>query len=329
MLRTAILSTLSLTASIGSRSQPVNQTDAQGHRQGRWTKQYEDGKLRYEGTFKDGRPIGPFTYYYPDGRPEATTDHLPDGRTATALMYHPNGRIKAKGLYREQKKDSLWQYYSQEQMLILEETYAHDVLNGPQRSYFAATGKPVEETTYTMGRRNGPWQRWYDNGMIWSKGTYRDDNLHGDYQMNYPDGRPKMRGKYDAGMRTGIWLNFNDDGTVRTQTGFVDGVDKTVKRENGTFEEFYPTGIPKSTWTYVKGRLNGPFTEWFDKGEFKQTTHPGKEGAAPEVVEELVGTAIRRMGGYREGQLHGPVEIYRQDGTPEPTQMYDNGKLLP
>jgi antitoxin component YwqK of YwqJK toxin-antitoxin module len=329
MLRAHLLILVLVALGAAAWAQPVNQTDAQGRRQGRWTKTYEDGKLRYEGQFKDGRPAGLFTYYYPDGKVEATNNHLPDGHTAAAHMYHPNGRIKAKGLYRDQKKDSLWQFFNDDQVLVLEETYARDVLNGVQRSYFPATGKPVEETHYTMGRRNGPWQRWYDNGKLWSKGSYTDDELDGDYEMNFPDGRPKMRGRYAQGMRTGVWLEFNDNGTVRTQTGFVAGVEKTVKRENGTFEEFYPSGITKSRVTYLKGRLHGPFTEWYDKGEFRHTTRPGKEGAPPEAVEELVGTVPRRKGEYREGQLHGPVELFREDGSTEKTEMYDRGTLIP
>jgi len=306
----------------------MNQTDAQGRKQGRWTKLYEDGKLRYEGTFKDGKPTGLFSYYYPDGKVEATNNHLSDGHTAAAHMYHKNGRMKAKGIYRDQKKDSLWQYYNEDQVLILEETYSREVLDGMQRSYFVTNGKPVEETTYTMGKRNGPWQRRYDNGKLWSNGSYKDDELHGDYEMNFPDGRPKMRGKYEAGMRTGVWLEFNDNGSVRTQTGFVAGVEKTVKRENGTFEEYYVSGIPKSKVTYFKGKLQGPFTEWYDKGEFKQSTRPGKEGAPPEAVEELVGTVLKRKGEYREGQLHGPVELYREDGTLERTEIYEKGTLI-
>jgi antitoxin component YwqK of YwqJK toxin-antitoxin module len=41
----------------------VNQTDKKGKKQGLWRKNYDDGIIRYEGSFKDDQPDGIFRYY--------------------------------------------------------------------------------------------------------------------------------------------------------------------------------------------------------------------------------------------------------------------------
>jgi antitoxin component YwqK of YwqJK toxin-antitoxin module len=45
----------------------VNKLDANGKKTGVWKKYYENGKLWYEGSFKDGKPIGFMKRYYPGG----------------------------------------------------------------------------------------------------------------------------------------------------------------------------------------------------------------------------------------------------------------------
>ena len=40
-----------------------NTVDAKGRKQGRWSKTYADGKLKYEGEFKDDCEVGDFKYY--------------------------------------------------------------------------------------------------------------------------------------------------------------------------------------------------------------------------------------------------------------------------
>ena len=45
-------------------SQDLNKTDANGKKQGDWKKYYENGFVRYQGQFKDDKPVGTFNYYY-------------------------------------------------------------------------------------------------------------------------------------------------------------------------------------------------------------------------------------------------------------------------
>lgn len=308
--------------------QPENQTDAKGQKQGLWKKTYENGTVRYEGRFKDNVPVGEFKHYNAQGKLEAINIHAGDGQRAVAKLFHPNGKLKGTGIYLNTKKDSVWRYFNEDGLLVLEETYTNDVLNGLQRNYFPKTGKPVEETTFKEGKRNGPWQRWFDNGKMWSKGSYVNDELDGEYEMNYPDGKAKLRGLYKQGMRMGVWIDFNENGSIRSQTVYKDGRATTVKRENGTFDETWPSGIPKATYNYAKGQLHGDFVEWYDKGKFELKQRNNKETGSPETYEELTGTVMKRKGEYTNGQLNGEIIYFKEDGKREKMELYDNGKLL-
>ena len=42
--------------------------DAKGLKQGLWEKRYTDGTTLYKATFKNNKPVGEYTRYYPNGK---------------------------------------------------------------------------------------------------------------------------------------------------------------------------------------------------------------------------------------------------------------------
>ncbi len=57
----------------------MNQTDSKGRKQGPWRK-LERGVLKYEGQFRDDKPVGTFTYYY-DNKSIKAVSHFESGGT--------------------------------------------------------------------------------------------------------------------------------------------------------------------------------------------------------------------------------------------------------
>lgn len=323
---TYILSALFVVMSmLSSQAQEVNQTDAQGKKQGRWEKLHPNGMLRYEGQFKDDSPTGLFKYYFDTGKLQATNNHGTDGSVASH-HYHPNGKLKAKGLYHGQKKDSLWQYFNDNEVLVLEETYKQDMLHGVQRIYFD-NGQLGEETHYRDSIKHGAWNKFYPNGNAWIEAHYKDGNLDGSFKIWHEDGKPKVQGNYESGLRTGSWFMYNHNGSVRTLDSYVNGVMKYTRPQNGEFEEFYDSGIPKSVKNYKKGKLNGEFKEWYEKGERVEETRPGTMGGPDEVVERFEGTQLKMKGWYNDDVLNGKVTYYKEDGSTEKVEIWENGEV--
>ena len=306
--------------------QELNKTDANGLKQGKWKKNYSNGRVRYEGQFKDDKPYGLFKYYYDNSSLQATNNHVGDGTVANHV-YHKNGKIKAKGIYRGTLKDSLWQYFNENELLVLEESYVLDTLHGTHRTYYD-NGQLGEELNYDHGIKHGPWKKFFIDGKPWVEANYEKGNLHGDFKMFREGGKPKVRGKYHLGIRTGVWLNFNDNGSVYTQDVYRHGSHQKTKYENGEFTEYYDNEIPKSVYNYKKGLKEGEFKEFYNKGEWVTEEIPGKMGGPDEVMEHLEGTQVKVKGWYHQDKLNGKVTYFNEDGSTERIEVWENGELV-
>ena len=309
-------------------AQDINQIDATGKKQGAWKKNHKNGRLRYEGNFKDDRPVGLFRYYYDSGKLQATNNHLEDGVSVAHHSYHVNGKIKAKGVYLKQRKDSLWLFYNDAEILVLEEVYRNDTLNGFSKSYYPQTGVPLEELNYKMGIKHGPWKKYFENGKPWLEGNYEKGDLDGSFAIYTEEGKPVHKGQYDRGLRLGRWLVYNADGSVKTQDIYKKGALDRQVYQNGTFKEFYPDEKPKSEYTYKRGKRMGDFKEWFDNGTWVQKEEqPEMEFQEAEIVEELHGQTLKVKGRYVEDELHGKVTHYNENGSVNRVEMYEMGEL--
>ena len=60
------------------------------------------------------------------------------------------------------------------------------------------------------GPPDGPYESYYDNGQLETKGTYKDGELDGPYEEYYDDGQLRFKGTYKDGERCGEWLDFGE-----------------------------------------------------------------------------------------------------------------------
>ncbi len=62
------------------------------------------------------------------------------------------------------------------------------------------------------GKREGSWKYYYEDGMLWSRGYFRNDVYHGASSVYYPNGTLKMQGNYREGKSIGVWSFWAEDG---------------------------------------------------------------------------------------------------------------------
>lgn len=74
---------------------------------------------------------------------------------------------------------------------------------------------------------------------------------------------------------------------------------------------------------------NGPFTEWYDVGQFVQVP-ASKEDVELGIVyrEQLQGTQIKMKGDYLDDKLEGEVVFFRENGSIEKVEEWSVGKLV-
>ena len=204
-------------------AQLTNQTDANGKKQGPWKKYDKEGKLKYEGQFKDDKPTGKFTYYYPTGKVKTESVFSNNGTITRTKSYDEvNGKLMAVGKYVNEKKDSVWTYYNVDQVVIATEIYTNGIKTGTWKSYYP-DGKLLEVKTYKNGLLDGPWEQYFESGAIRTKATYVKDKLDGVATYYQGEKLKVAEGRFVKGLREGNWNYFKPDGSI----------EKTEKYKNG------------------------------------------------------------------------------------------------
>ncbi len=218
---------------------PLNQTDSQGRKQGRWIRKYPNGNIMYDGFFKDDRPAGEFKRYHENNILKSLLIFSPDGNEAEAVMYYTNGFRASEGRYIRQMKEGKWKFFSSftEGLLISEEEYTNDKIHGWLVKYYPDS-VVAEKQHYRAGIRDGSWMKYHPGGSLHFRTTYRNGRLSGKFEAFFADsGRPEVSGQYENDRKEGIWIIYNKDGSIKFKTEYIAGVPKG--REMDLYETNY------------------------------------------------------------------------------------------
>ncbi len=200
---------------LASAQEALNQMDDKGQKTGIWKGYHVDGSLRYEGRFANDRPQGVFRYYDEAGRIKATNRFDPTGRKAYHQAFDSTGFMLAEGVYLNQKKDSVWTFYSPADSAVIAcETYRNDIKHGLSVTYYPQNGQPAEKLTYENRKLNGPWTKYFEDGTVMTQGFYEQDRLHGSYTTYHPNGQIQTKGQYKNDLQHGVWEFFDEDGKL-------------------------------------------------------------------------------------------------------------------
>ncbi len=205
----------------------VNYTDINGHKQGHWTKEYENGTVAYDGHFKDDKPVGVWKRYHDNGKKQAILNYSEDG-TCAAQIFYINGKIAADGFYIDQKKDGLWKYYTVKKIVLFEENYKNGELNGRSKKYYL-NGNVCEEIEWKDGTRNGIWKKYFSDGTLQLQTLHEMNIRTGPFYIYHSNGRTEIDGKYLNDLRAGTWKHYDRDGKFLYEIVYKNG--RAVNRD--------------------------------------------------------------------------------------------------
>lgn len=181
--------------------QAQNRIDNQGRRQGKWVKTDTDGSRIFEGEFKDGKEIGVFNYYYPDGKLKIRNTYTIPGRYCSHEAYDIEGHLLTKGFYDQKNRDSIWLFYNENGKLIKRATYKMGIKQG-LHIIFNANGDSAEVANWLDNHRHGRWwKRIGLNGYI--TGNYVNGKLEGRLVEYDENGKIAREGQYKDGLKDG------------------------------------------------------------------------------------------------------------------------------
>jgi hypothetical protein len=116
-------------------------------------------------------------------------------------------------------------------------------------------------------------EKLFPNGILFSHFHLREDTRfpHGHAFWNYPSGRRRIEGQYTNGIRSGRWIEFEAEGSVRCVTELGEGEyskplikpkieDLTINPETTIFlEEEYGYRL----WFWIPDRPMADLIEWW------------------------------------------------------------------
>ena len=227
-----------------------NLTDSKGRKQGAWSKVYPGTKVyQYKGQFKDDKPVGTFTYYYESTKVKAIVKHGETTDRSEAFYYHENGKLMSYGIFRSQKKDSIWLNFGPSGRLSNSETYQKDLLNGKKTVYYVPED-PNDKTQvvsavmyYTDGKLNGDYAEYFPNGAVKEKGKYDMDRKVGIWERYHVTGKKMVQERYKLGLRNGWCYAYNEGGTEIGKKFYWEGVAYTGKGLEAKLKELKRKGI--------------------------------------------------------------------------------------
>jgi len=199
----------------------INQTDANGLRQGLWQKQQSNGRLMYRGYFKDGKPVGEWERYHPGGQVKAIIQYKENSDSAFAQLFDVYKKKVAEGIFVNQKKEGNWIYFLDE-IKVSEERYKNGVKNGVSKKYYQS-GEVMEEIDWVNGKKEGNYEVYYKTGEPYFQCEMHQDQRHGNCIILSQDGKPQMEAFYKNNLRDGEWRFYNEEGEFQYQLNYKQG----------------------------------------------------------------------------------------------------------
>lgn len=271
-------------------------------------------------------PNGYNTFYYPNGKVASEglmKDGKPDGYWKT---YYVTGTLKSEGNRRNSLLDSIWIFYTEtadtmeiinymlgkksgyyytygnilqknnvsQHYLKSKELYLNDKREGSAYYYFPS-GKVQQIINYRNGRKQGTAKEFDEKGTVITLFEYHDD---------YMISREFVNRANEKGQKTGVWKSFYDDGKVKEETIYKNGI------LDGTMKMYSERGNLINERSYRDGKL-------IDEGVQMKV----------EAIELITyyndGVTIKRKGIYLDSIPIGMHIYYNSSGNPEKAIRYN------
>ncbi|MBZ0243678.1 MAG: hypothetical protein K8F24_10720 [Bacteroidales bacterium] len=88
-----------------------------------------------------------------------------------------------------------------------------------EKQYYPG-GQLKMEGSFENTLREGEWKSWYEDGTLWSSGSFKAGKRHGIGIVYHPNGTKSIEGTYEEGRRTGLWKSWDESGNLISEQRF-------------------------------------------------------------------------------------------------------------
>ena len=121
-----------------AKAQEINQFTKDKKRTGVWKKYYSNKRIRYVGSFLNGKEVGVFKYYdiTTSKHPTIIKEFSPTSDSAKVSYYNLDGKLRTKGIMVKKNRIGRWVYYFPNGAIFSEEFYKDGKLEGELKNYY-------------------------------------------------------------------------------------------------------------------------------------------------------------------------------------------------
>jgi antitoxin component YwqK of YwqJK toxin-antitoxin module len=223
----------------------------------------QDGKMIYNGPYRNKIPVGIHREYGKDGKvtnaflyndnglllSEGVVDDA-GNRNGKWKDLYPEGKVQAEGQYTDNRRSGQWKFYNVQAKVEQTGSYNNGRPDGLWKWYYE-NGALLREEEYFQGQRDGLYTEYAANGEIIAQGQYSDGERNGEWK--FKSGDFIEEGKYITGLKDGVWKAYYTNGKLKFKGNFVqDNPDgqQSIYYEDGKIreEQYYQMGIREKTW---------------------------------------------------------------------------------
>ncbi|GIV42517.1 MAG: hypothetical protein KatS3mg034_1827 [Vicingaceae bacterium] len=73
---------------------------------------YSNGKIKLEGTYKNGKMHGKWKVYYENGMVWSEGEYVDGLREGYSKVYYPSGKLQFEGEYKKGQRTGTWKFYT-------------------------------------------------------------------------------------------------------------------------------------------------------------------------------------------------------------------------
>lgn len=193
----------------------------------------EDGSISEIWNYKNDKTDGSFKSFYDNGNLESLSYYNYGSKTGEWKKYYRNRKLKSVDNYAYDKQTGASKEYFEDGKLKASENYSQDKITGAAKYYEKTKGGTYylyEKGSYSSGKENGTWYRYFSDGDIQMKRTYsygkktEEINATSLYFKNISNKELQVLIRYknlkDVWETVG-WFNFKpgEEGKVRSVLG--------------------------------------------------------------------------------------------------------------
>ena len=293
----------------------INRYDRNGLKQGVWKEFYDDGKLKNESSFKDGRLNGLYKEFNEKGNLILVLKYEDDQLIAEDVELEEGVEIRNE--------------YDDQNRLVKSGPYKQNIPIGIHRSY-DPTGEVTGSFIYNdygevvsegiidnEGKKRGVWKDYYTSGETKAEGQYENNYRSGKWKFYHKNGQVEQTGDYSRGRITGLWRWYYEDGSILREEQFYNG------REDGYLIEYSIDGRIITEGDYIEGEPEG---NWYYRvgdhieiGDFITGLREGK------WKYFYADSTLKFEGYFIQGNPDGKHKLYYNDGALKEERYYVMG----